>query len=137
MDLFVSGGDAYHAYRIPTLVRSGKGTIHAFCEGRRHGAVMPWISSFGTTGIRKDLGTAKHCGDSAQYVDPGKDTYVLSNAASVVREAVSFHITRDGAEMWSSAQVVWLGPSAYLDLVCIDKGSVGCLVECGDERPYE
>jgi hypothetical protein len=137
MDLFVSGDDAYHTYRIPTLVRSGKSTIHTFCEGRRHGVVVPGISFFGATGIREDLGTAKHCGDSAQYVDLGNDTYVLSNAASEVREAVSLHVTRDGAETWSSAQVVWLGPSAYSDLVCIDKGSVGCLVECGDERPYE
>jgi len=35
-DLFVSGRDGYHTYRIPALVVSAKGTILAFCEGRKH-----------------------------------------------------------------------------------------------------
>lgn len=34
-DLFVSGQDGYTAYRIPALVVSRKGTILAFCEGRK------------------------------------------------------------------------------------------------------
>lgn len=33
--LFVSGEDGYNTYRIPALVESGKGTILAFCEGRK------------------------------------------------------------------------------------------------------
>lgn len=36
-DLFVSGEDGYHTYRIPALSVSQKGTILAFCEGRKHG----------------------------------------------------------------------------------------------------
>ena len=35
-DLFVSGTDGYHTYRIPALVVTTKGAILAFCEGRRH-----------------------------------------------------------------------------------------------------
>jgi len=34
--LFVSGDDGYHSYRIPALVTSSKGTILAFCEGRKN-----------------------------------------------------------------------------------------------------
>jgi hypothetical protein len=34
--LFVSGREGYHSYRIPALVRSDKGTILAFCEGRKN-----------------------------------------------------------------------------------------------------
>jgi sialidase-1 len=34
--LFVSGEDGYHTYRIPALIVSGKGTILAFCEGRKN-----------------------------------------------------------------------------------------------------
>lgn len=37
IDLFTSGEGGYHTYRIPALVRSASGTVHAFCEGRRHG----------------------------------------------------------------------------------------------------
>jgi len=34
-ELFVSGTDGYHTYRIPALVVTGRGTILAFCEGRK------------------------------------------------------------------------------------------------------
>src|SRR5262249_44159803 len=33
--LFVSGQDGYHTYRIPSLVVTAKGTLLAFCEGRK------------------------------------------------------------------------------------------------------
>src|SRR5437870_13252709 len=37
MDLFVTGRDGYHTYRIPSLLVTPKGTLLAFCEGRKHG----------------------------------------------------------------------------------------------------
>lgn len=33
--VFVSGQDGYHTYRIPAVIVSSKGTILAFCEGRK------------------------------------------------------------------------------------------------------
>ncbi len=36
-DLFMKGQEGYHTYRIPALVVSKKGTILAFCEGRKYG----------------------------------------------------------------------------------------------------
>jgi len=35
--LFVSGQDGYHTYRIPALAVTPKGTVLAFCEGRKNG----------------------------------------------------------------------------------------------------
>ncbi len=35
-DVFVGGQDGYHTCRIPALVISGKGTVLAFCEGRKN-----------------------------------------------------------------------------------------------------
>jgi sialidase-1 len=35
-DVFVSGTDGYHTYRIPAVVASKKGSILAFCEGRKN-----------------------------------------------------------------------------------------------------
>jgi len=35
--LFVSGKDGYHTYRIPALAITTKGTVLAFCEGRKRG----------------------------------------------------------------------------------------------------
>lgn len=34
-DIFLSGQDGYHTYRIPAIVVSTSGTILAFCEGRK------------------------------------------------------------------------------------------------------
>jgi len=36
-DLFVGGTEGYHTYRIPAMVVTGKGTVLAFCEGRKVG----------------------------------------------------------------------------------------------------
>ena len=35
-DLFVSGKDGYHTYRIPAVLVTKKGTVLAFCEGRKN-----------------------------------------------------------------------------------------------------
>jgi sialidase-1 len=35
--VFVSGQDGYHTYRIPSLLVTPKGTLLAFCEGRKKG----------------------------------------------------------------------------------------------------
>ncbi len=36
-DVFVSGQDGYNTYRIPSLIVTSKGTMLAFCEGRKRG----------------------------------------------------------------------------------------------------
>jgi len=35
-DVFVSGADGYHTYRIPATIVTTNGTVLAFCEGRKH-----------------------------------------------------------------------------------------------------
>ena len=34
--VFISGEDGYHTYRIPSIIVTQKGTILAFCEGRKN-----------------------------------------------------------------------------------------------------
>lgn len=36
-DVFVGGADGYHTFRIPALLTTPKGTLLAFCEGRKTG----------------------------------------------------------------------------------------------------
>ena len=36
-DVFVSGRDGYHTYRIPAIAVTNQGTVLAFCEGRKTG----------------------------------------------------------------------------------------------------
>lgn len=35
-DVFINGQDGYHTYRIPAMVVTRKGTVLAFCEGRKN-----------------------------------------------------------------------------------------------------
>ena len=35
-EVFVSGQEGYHTFRIPSVVRTNKGTLLAFCEGRKN-----------------------------------------------------------------------------------------------------
>jgi len=37
-DVFISGQDGYHTYRIPAMVVTNTGTVLAFCEGRKSNA---------------------------------------------------------------------------------------------------
>jgi sialidase-1 len=37
-DVYVSGREGYHTYRIPAVVVTARGTVLAFCEGRKHDA---------------------------------------------------------------------------------------------------
>lgn len=34
-EVFVSGRDGYHTYRIPAIIRTSRGSLLAFCEGRK------------------------------------------------------------------------------------------------------
>jgi len=36
VDVYISGQDGYHTYRIPSVIVTPKGTVLAFCEGRKH-----------------------------------------------------------------------------------------------------
>ena len=36
VDVFVSGTEGYHSYRIPSIITSAEGTVLAFCEGRKN-----------------------------------------------------------------------------------------------------
>jgi len=36
VDVYISGQHGYHTYRIPSVIVTPKGTVLAFCEGRKH-----------------------------------------------------------------------------------------------------
>lgn len=70
-DLFVSGAGNYHTYRIPALISSEKGTLLAFCEGRRGSG-----SDSGDIDIllRRSTDQGRTWSDAVTILDMGTDT---------------------------------------------------------------
>jgi len=78
-ELFRSGEGAYHTYRIPALIVSAKGTLLAFCEGRKDGG--------GDAGnidilLRRSFDNGKTWSAIQSVADMGDDT--IGNPAPVV-----------------------------------------------------
>ncbi|MEK7396453.1 MAG: sialidase family protein [Candidatus Poribacteria bacterium] len=94
--LFISGEGGYHTYRIPAVIISGKGTILAFCEGRKNSS-----SDSGDIDIvmRRSFDNGKSWENMQVILDDGKDT--VGNPAPVFdRETgvIWMLITRNLAE---------------------------------------
>lgn len=77
--LFVSGADGYHTYRIPALIATTKGTVLAFCEGRRNSS-----SDTGDIDIllRRSIDGGRTWAPAVVVADHGPDT--IGNPCPVV-----------------------------------------------------
>src|SRR4051812_3131797 len=78
-DVFVSGEGGYHTYRIPAIIATKKGTLLAFCEGRRGSS-----SDAGDIDLllRRSFDQGKTWGPVQMVADMGTDT--VGNPAPVV-----------------------------------------------------
>jgi sialidase-1 len=81
-DIFVSGQGGYHTYRIPALAVTTKGTILAFCEGRKFSS-----SDSGDIDLvlKRSLDNGKTWAETQIVWDEGPDT--AGNPAPVVDRA--------------------------------------------------
>ena len=78
--VYTSGEDGYHTYRIPSILRSQKGTLLAFCEGRRNSR-----SDRGDIDLlvkRSEDGGETWSGQTIVYAEPGDIT--IGNPCPVV-----------------------------------------------------
>lgn len=71
-DVFVSGQEGYHTYRIPSLITTAKGTLLAFCEGRKNSS-----SDTGDidTVLRRSTDGGRTWGPMQVVVDDGTNTF--------------------------------------------------------------
>ncbi|MBI4902454.1 MAG: exo-alpha-sialidase [Acidobacteria bacterium] len=79
VEVFTAGEDSYHTYRIPAIVKTTKGTLLAFCEGRKAGR--------GDAGdidllVKRSADGGKTWGKQIVIADFGTDT--IGNPAPVV-----------------------------------------------------
>jgi sialidase-1 len=159
-DVFISGKEGYHTFRIPALLVSPKGTLLAFCEGRKTGRgdhgdidlVLKRSSDGGKTWgplsvVHEEGGTAKiTIGNPCPVVD--RDTGVLW--LTFTRDNVDVFTTssKDDGATWSkpekiTAQVkkpgwTWYatGPGVGIQLRAgPHKGRL--LIPCDHREPYE
>lgn len=117
-DLYVSGQDGYHTFRIPSLIVTGKGTILAFCEGR--------TNSRSDTGdidivLKRSTDNGRTWGPMQLVADHGPDT--IGNPCPVVdRETGTIWLLLTGnpgkdnekaikARSASGTRTVWLSRS--------------------------
>jgi len=99
-DLFVSGTDWYHTYRVPVIVVTTQGSLLAFCEGRRNS-----IHDFGEIDILMKRSTdggltwgkqqvvwhdpGKTCGNPAVVVDRHTGNIWMFNCWNLVHESMT------------------------------------------------
>ena len=78
-DIYKAGDDGYTSFRIPALIRTPKGTLLAFCEGRRNSA-----SDTGDIDIvlKRSSDNGKTWSSVQKVADLGEDT--IGNPAPVV-----------------------------------------------------
>ena len=102
--LFTAGEGGYHTYRIPTLLRSSKGTLLAFCEGRKTSG-----SDHGDIDIvlRRSTDGGKTWEDLSVVQEEGNDAKItIGNPVPVLDESTGhIHLifTRDNDRVFHSA----------------------------------
>jgi sialidase-1 len=62
---------------------------------------------------------------------------LFSNPAAVKRENMTVKVSRDDGKTWSAGKVIDPGPSAYSNLVAVNRKTVGLLYERGHRGAYE
>lgn len=69
--------------------------------------------------------------------DRQKPWMLFSNPASNKREKMTVKLSTDDAQTWTKSRTLFPGPAAYSCLTVLSDGTIGCLYERGDKRPYE
>jgi sialidase-1 len=115
-DLFISGTDGYHTYRIPALLTTKRGTLLAFCEGRKAGSsdsgnidlLLKRSSDGGRTWSNQQRlwdDKANTCGNPCPVVDQQTGTIWLLmtwNHGDDNEGAIKKNTSRDTRRVWVS-----------------------------------
>jgi len=134
-DVFISGTDGYHTYRIPSLLVTKKGTLLAFCEGRKKGRgdsgdidmLIKRSKDGGKTWSNQQVvwnDEANNCGNPCLVVDQQTGTTFLLmtwNYGDDRESAIKKNTSKDTRRVWVSRSdddgVTWSKPVEITDTV--------------------
>jgi sialidase-1 len=72
------------------------------------------------------------------WPEDGKRGVILfSNPASEKRENMTVRLSEDEGQTWPHSRTLWAGPSAYSCLAVLSNGTILCVHEAGEKKPYE
>jgi sialidase-1 len=66
-----------------------------------------------------------------------RNRLLFANPASVKRDHFTVKLSYDEGRTWPEARELHAGPAAYSSLAVLPDGTVACLYERGEKRPYE
>ncbi len=69
--------------------------------------------------------------------DGGRGAILFSNPASEKRENMTVRLSEDEGQTWPHSRTLWAGPSAYSCLAVLADGTILCVHEAGEKKPYE
>jgi sialidase-1 len=108
------------------------GTLHRRRVATSDDAGMTW-----TTPVDEKILVEPPCQASLIRSPAPRCLLMFSNPASTRREKLTLRMSPDEGRTWTDGNVLHAGPSAYSCLAVLSDGSIGCLYERGDRRPYE
>ena len=83
-DVFVSGSDGYHAYRIPVIETAPDGSLLAFAEARKHNLGDPGMEDNDIDLVCKRSSDAGRTWSAMKVIEDPGELWSAANAATVV-----------------------------------------------------
>jgi sialidase-1 len=84
VDVFVSGTDGYHSYRIPAIEAAADGSLVAFCEARKHSLADPGFGKQDIDLVAKRSTDGGRSWSAMQVIEDPGELWSAANPATVV-----------------------------------------------------
>jgi len=154
VDVFRSGEDGYHTYRIPTIEAAADGTLIALAEGRKYNSADPGLplDARQVKGPHRWQALSRDGGETWADHRPGvevtpvccaierwtiptdqeeSDCILWTGPKGPGRNNLVARVSRDQGKTFPAEHLIAEAPAAYSDLTLLDDGSAGVLWERG------
>jgi sialidase-1 len=84
VDVFVSGTDGYHSFRIPAIEAAADGSLVAFCEARKHSLADPGFGKQDIDLVAKRSSDGGRTWSAMQVIEDPGELWSAANPATVV-----------------------------------------------------